>query len=78
MRGYIGDFEQRSREEIRNKWSGLTVVNNGTDQTATVAYAWPLDNGSIGLWLVLEDGSEFKGDSERWTVVRSKKDKKNG
>jgi hypothetical protein len=54
--------------KVQAKWINLTVEYNGTDKLATVINAWPMEDGSVGLFLRLEDDTTLIGSNEYWTV----------
>jgi hypothetical protein len=65
-------FDPTYRREVNDKWTGLTVQYNGTLRNLRVVSAWPLPNGSVGLFLEDSDGTTLTASSDYYTIVRSK------
>lgn len=70
--GSINNYERALdpayRAKVQARWIGLTVEYNGTERTAEVRNAWPMEDGSVGLFLRLEDDTTLTSSSEYWTV----------
>lgn len=72
INNYANAFDPAYHAEVKSKWIGLTVEYNGTKRTAEVVNAWPMEDGSVGLFLRLEDETTLVSSNEYWTVKLDK------
>jgi hypothetical protein len=61
-------FDRAYREEVRGKWIGRLVQKNGTAIFGRVESAWPNEDGSVGLYIHVEEG--VTSTNEYWTPMR--------